>query len=489
MNRWERKYHTRLLITDIAVVIYASFGAQILRFGFQGSSFDASVGNNGVVVSYTATSTILILLWLYVLALFGTRKAEIVGAGPEEYRRTVRATLFLFAAIAIFAYLTELPLARSYLLIALPTGVFGLLISRWLWRQWLGAHRQGGDYLNPAVIVGSASSADTVALQLQQHPEAGFSIVGCFLSGSAQPQSQSQQILLKKSSVPILGGFSDTIPLMRQWGATTIIVASADDLSPEDVRKLSWELTPGQEHLVLAPSMLDVSGPRLHMYPVAGLPLIRLEAPAFSGVRKLIKRLFDLTVSLVLLVLLSPVFAVIALAIKRFDSGPVFFTQERIGIHGKPFVMIKFRTMTTTAEEDRDQLLRESGHLGLEAAGNSVLFKLKEDPRITNVGKKLRKYSLDELPQLINVLTDDMSLVGPRPPLATEVEKYEDHVNRRFLMKPGITGQWQTSGRSNLSWDESVRADLMYVENWSFVNDIIILWRTLGVMLRGTDAY
>lgn len=488
MNQWERKYRTRLIITDIAVVIYASFGAQILRFGFQGSSFDASVGKNGVFVSYTATSSVLILLWLYVLALFGTRKAEILGAGPEEYRRTVRATLFLFAAIAIFAYLTELPLARSYLLIALPTGVFGLLISRWLWRQWLGTHRLRGGFLNPAVIVGSASSADIVALQLQQHPEAGFSIVGCFLSGSSQPSTQSQQIFLKKSKVPILGGFADTIPLMRHWGATTIIVASADDLSHEDVRQLSWALTPGQEHLVLAPSMLDVSGPRLHMYPVAGLPLIRLEAPAFSGVRALVKRVFDLLVSMVLLILLSPVFLWIAVAIKRDDSGPIFFRQERVGFGGKPFVMIKFRTMNTSAEEQRIQLLATAAQ-GSNAAGNGVLFKLKNDPRVTPIGKTLRKYSLDELPQLFNVFINNMSLVGPRPPLASEVELYEDHVKRRFFMKPGITGQWQTTGRSNLSWDESVRADLMYVENWSFVNDLIILWRTSKAVIEKRGAY
>lgn len=488
MNQWERKYRTRLIITDIAVVIYASFGAQILRFGFQGSSFDASVGKNGVFVSYTATSSVLILLWLYVLALFGTRKAEILGAGPEEYRRTVRATLFLFAAIAIFAYLTELPLARSYLLIALPTGVFGLLISRWLWRQWLGTHRLRGGFLNPAVIVGSASSADIVALQLQQHPEAGFSIVGCFLSGSSQPSTQSQQIFLKKSKVPILGGFADTIPLMRHWGATTIIVASADDLSHEDVRQLSWALTPGQEHLVLAPSMLDVSGPRLHMYPVAGLPLIRLEAPAFSGVRAVVKRLFDLFVSVALLVLLSPVFVVIAIAIKRNDAGPVFFTQERVGFDGRTFKMIKFRTMSTSAEVEREVLIVTTQQK-YSVAGNGVLFKLKDDPRITTVGKTLRKYSLDELPQLLNVFVNDMSLVGPRPPLPSEVAQYEDHVKRKFFMKPGITGQWQISGRSDLSWDESVRADLMYIENWSFINDLLILWKTTSAVVKSSGAY
>lgn len=486
MIMWETKYGLRLIFSDLVIIILVTATAQILRFGVDTGSQLAVTSSHVLALNYTLTSLVIICLWELALYLLNTRKREILGAGSEEYRRVIRASLGTFAVIAITSYLGNLQIARGYVLIALPLGLIGLLASRWAWRQWLISTRQEGDFLTPAVIIGSVKSADEVALQLLNNPASGLKVLGCYLSGSQPPASESQQILLPQSKLPILGGFRNAIQSMREIGASTIIVTNSDHLSPVDVRSLSWELIPGQENLVLAPSLLDVSGPRLHMYPVANLPLIRVETPNFSGGRRMLKRAFDLVASTLLLLLLSPVFLFVALAIKRDDGGPILFFQERVGYHGKTFKMIKFRTMSTSAEAELHALQNTTVE---RDAGNHIMFKIKNDPRVTRVGQTLRKYSLDELPQLINVFKDDMSLVGPRPPLAREVALYDDYVMRKFFMKPGITGQWQVSGRSDLSWDESVRADLMYVENWSLVNDLLIIWKTVKVVFEAKGSY
>jgi exopolysaccharide biosynthesis polyprenyl glycosylphosphotransferase len=207
-----------------------------------------------------------------------------------------------------------------------------------------------------------------------------------------------------------------------------------------------------------------------------------VERPELRGVRRLTKEAFDRTSAFLGILFLAPVLLGVALAVKVTSSGPVFFQQERIGRDGRRFGMLKFRSMVTGADRMVDDLAADSD-------GNGVLFKKKDDPRITRVGKVLRRYSIDELPQLINVVRGDMSLVGPRPPLQSEVERYGFDMHRRFLVKPGLTGLWQVSGRSDLSWDDSVRIDVRYVENWSLTFDFMILWKTAGAVLRGSGAY
>ena len=226
----------------------------------------------------------------------------------------------------------------------------------------------------------------------------------------------------------------------------------------------------------------DVAAERVKVRPVAGLPLLHVDKPRSAAAVRSAKRAFDVIGSLAVLLALSPVFALAAIQIKRSDGGPVFFRQARVGRVGQPFGMVKFRSMVLDAEERLAELaaLNES---------DGVLFKMKEDPRITRVGRFLRRYSIDELPQLVNVIRGEMSLVGPRPPLPAEVDKYAIDVHRRLLVRPGLTGLWQVSGRSGLSWDESVRLDLYYVENWSPSLDATILLRTLLAILRGSGAY
>jgi len=282
--------------------------------------------------------------------------------------------------------------------------------------------------------------------------------------------------------VPVVGGFGSVAQAVRLTDADTVAVLASPDLGPEQLRRLAWELEPTGADLMVAPSLVEVAGPRLSIRPVSGLPLLQVEQPQFAGGRRIVKSTFDRTIALCSVVLLSPVLLAIALAVRLTSRGPAFFTQQRIGRDGAPFTMVKFRSMVVDAEQRREELVAESDRDGL-------MFKMHADPRVTRVGAMLRRYSLDELPQLFNVMGGSMSLVGPRPPLPEEVERYGDDVRRRLLVKPGVTGLWQVSGRADLSWEESVRLDLRYVDNWSLAADLLILWKTARAVVRASGAY
>jgi exopolysaccharide biosynthesis polyprenyl glycosylphosphotransferase len=280
----------------------------------------------------------------------------------------------------------------------------------------------------------------------------------------------------------VLGGLDEVAGVVRCYEVDTVAVLPCPELDGPALRRLGWELEDTQAELLLAPAVTEIAGPRVRIRPVSGLPLLHMERPEIKGVRRLTKGVFDRTCALLGLLLLLPVLLGVASAVKLTSRGPVFFTEERVGRDGVPFRMLKFRSMMVDADRMVDALVDQSD-------GNGVLFKKKVDPRVTRVGRVLRRYSVDELPQLINVLKGDMSLVGPRPPLQREVEKYGYDMRRRFLVKPGLTGLWQISGRSDLSWDDSVRIDVRYVENWSLTSDAMILCKTVGAVLRGSGAY
>jgi exopolysaccharide biosynthesis polyprenyl glycosylphosphotransferase len=482
---WKRAYSRRLLITDTLVISLSVFCVQLMWFSWGNSNVEFTGNSMSLPVSYFLASLVIMGTWMVLLAAAGSRKVEAVGSGPDEYRRVAKASFLLFAILSAASFLFQIQLARGYVLLALPVGLLLLLLSRWFWRQWLHRERARGKHLSKSVIIGSARSADFIAKKILATPEAGFVVIGAFV-GHSPAFSDPSPAFLEKSGVSILGNIRDALEGMRNVGADTLIVASSDDLSPHEVRQLGWELNPERETLVVASNILDVSGPRLHIRPVSGLPLILIEAPTISGFGLTIKRGLDLVVSGVALVLLSPVFLAVAIVTKATSPGGVFFFQERVGLGGAPFTMAKFRTMRADAGGVPPTL--DAIPLA-KRQGNEVLFKAKNDPRITPSGAWLRRHSVDELPQLLNVLKGTMSLVGPRPPLASEVAQYDDHVKRRFLAKPGMTGLWQVSGRSDLTWEESVRADLMYVENWSLTGDLIIIWRTVQVVVTGKGAY
>jgi exopolysaccharide biosynthesis polyprenyl glycosylphosphotransferase len=475
---WRRAYARRLFITDLLVLVWVIFGVQIVWFGFSAAALPLSEDKNDLAISYTGISVIILIAWLIAIQVYGTRGHRVIGTGSQEYRLVADATLRLFGLVAILAFLLQIDLARGYILIAFPVGLGVLLFTRWMWRQWLAVKRVQGAFTSTVLLVGSEESVVHIARELNSRPYVGYRVIGACIPTSLVGD------VLPGTEIPVFGNIDKVVRALAASGADTVIITSADELSPQRVRELSWSLEPGRQHLVVAPSLVDIGGPRIHTRPVAGLPLIHVETPRYEGAKKFAKRGFDMVASGLGIILLSPVLAVIALTVRLSTPGPVLFRQERVGYNGDRFNMLKFRSMVTDAEAQLAKLQNET-----RLEGNAVLFKMRDDPRVTPVGRFLRRFSLDELPQLFNVFGGSMSLVGPRPPLEREVEQYEKHVHRRFLVKPGITGLWQVSGRSNLSWEDTVRLDLYYVENWSMTGDLVILWRTAKAVLAREGAY
>ena len=288
--------------------------------------------------------------------------------------------------------------------------------------------------------------------------------------------------ITRPGAPPVLGTIDDAASIVRTRGFDAVAVAGGDATSHHYLRRLSWALEGADVELLVHPGLVEVAGPRMHIRPYVGLPLLHVEQPHFTGWRRVVKRVADIVLTLLGLVVISPVLAGIALAIKLQDRGPVLFSQVRVGLDGSTFTMWKFRSMHIDAEARLNELRRQNPDIGL-------MFKMADDPRVTPVGRFLRRFSLDELPQLFNVLAGSMSLVGPRPPLQSEVDAYEKHARRRLLVTPGLTGLWQVSGRSLLSWEETVRLDLRYVENWTLALDLVILWKTFFAVLGRRGAY
>jgi exopolysaccharide biosynthesis polyprenyl glycosylphosphotransferase len=464
----------RVAITDFLVISWAVVGAQLIRFGS-----DIPAAKSTAVVAtfsnwkYTALTVGLIVAWMLMLRLHSAYDQRLLGHGPEEYRAVAVASFQLFSVVAIASYVFHLELARGYVAIALPAGMIGLLLSRWLWRKWLTMHRAQGQMSGSVLVAGAHDHLVNLIRAMDSVPAAGYRVVAACCSDADQPYI---------GRIPVVGDESEAAEIAARMGVNTVACTSSWRFGAGGLRRLSWALEGKNIDLVVAPSLTDVAGPRVLTRPVAGLSLLHVEAPVFTGPKLAIKTTVDLIAAALLLVLLSPLFAVLAILIRRNDRGPVFFRQERIGKDGKAFPMLKFRSMRVGAEAMLPSLLQRS-------EGQGPLFKLTDDPRITRIGAFLRRYSIDELPQLVNVLRGQMSLVGPRPPLASEVETYAHDVHRRLLVKPGMTGLWQINGRSDLSWDESVRFDLYYVENWSVMSDLMILWRTGRAVLRASGAY
>jgi exopolysaccharide biosynthesis polyprenyl glycosylphosphotransferase len=356
----------------------------------------------------------------------------------------------------------------------MPAGMIGLLVSRWFWRKWLSLHREQGLMSASVLVVGDRENLAGLIRALDSVPEAGYRVVAACCGDAAQSHI---------GQVPVLGDETEAAEVARRIGVNTVACTSSARFDAGGLRRLGWALESQDVDLVVVPSLTDVAGPRVLTRPVAGLSLLHVEAPVFAGPQLAVKTAIDRVGAGALLVLLSPLFAVVAFLVWRHDRGPVFFQHERIGLEGQVFKMLKFRTMVTNAESQLRSLLASTGQ---EAA---PLYKIRSDPRITPVGTWLRRFSIDELPQLLNVLRGEMSLVGPRPQVEFEVATYASDVRRRLLVKPGMTGLWQINGRSDLSWEESVRFDLYYVENWSVMSDLIILWRTGRAVLGSSGAY
>lgn len=472
---WQKHYARRLVISDTLVVIAAIALAQYLRFG-RVAPLDEFT--NRYIVLF---STSFAVIWLAALSILRTRSPRVLGEGPDEYRGIINATFWTFGLIAIVSLITQTNVARGYLIIALPAGCLGLLVSRRLWRRQLSNRRARGEYQTSVLAIGAADAVLDVAHELMRDPRSGYRVVGIGIPGYGPGRGESFSI--HGQEVPILGDEVCALDEVQTVGADTVAVTGTDHFGVRGIRELMWRLEAIDVDLVVSPGVMDVAGARLSMRPVSGFPLVHVEKPQYQGAERMQKRVFDFCFALAAIIGTSPLLILAAIAVKLTSAGPVFYSAERIGINGKPFKMLKFRTMVADADKQLDVLWQ------LNDVEGGVLFKMRNDPRITPVGKILRRLSIDELPQFFNVLRREMSVVGPRPPLANEVEKYDPAVRRRLLVKPGITGLWQVSGRSDLSWEESVRLDLSYVENWSMAGDLLIISKTVRAVLGSDGAY
>jgi exopolysaccharide biosynthesis polyprenyl glycosylphosphotransferase len=474
MSTWHRPYAATLLVLDYLAVALASFTAISLfpqaDSGFE--SFTALILSRQVfeLVAYVGMP----VGWLIALWGHGAYDRRYLGVGSEEYKRVFRASITAAATVSFLAFAFKVNLSRLSVGTALVGALAYVVIGRVLARRVLVLIRKHGRAVHRVLLVGSFSDAMDVLTAVKRVPAAGLVPVGIHLTEGVAPGRVTE------SPLPVFRG-RDLLSLVRDLRADTVAVCGSARAEPAELRRLAWQLEGTGIDLVVAPQLTDVAGPRVHIRPVEGLPLLHVEEPKLSGMAWLFKNVMDRVLSAILLVLLVPVFLVIALMIKIGDRGPVFFKQSRVGREGKVFKVIKFRTMYPDAEERLAQLIDQNESDGL-------LFKIRDDPRITPIGRVLRRTSLDELPQLINVLKGEMSLVGPRP-LPAEDGDFLGDVRRRLLVKPGITGLWQVSGRSELSWDDAVRLDLYYVDNWSLAFDLVILWRTVGVVLARRGAY
>lgn len=477
---WREKYQNQLRLYDAAALVVALAGSQLVRFGGEPEALSLE----SFAVPYWLIGAVLAAAWWTWLELRGTREVRLIGYGVEEAKQVVSATLVLFGAIAIVSYAFDIPTARGYVLTALPLGIGTLMIGRFAARRSLMHHRGRGHAMSRTMVVGRFPAATEMLEELRRRPDAGFNPVAVYMPsrvGTIPPEPAGAPVnALAQGARPSVPGILEAC---RAHRIEALVLTAAVPLSTREIRHLGWQLADAQIRLVMNTGLTDVAGPRIHTQQLAGLPLIHVATPRFTRSKKIIKRGIDIVASVAALIVLSPLMLCVALLVKAHDGGPAFFAQERVGIDGTRFRMFKFRSMYVDAEQRRAALVAAN-----ESEGQ-VLFKIRQDPRVTRPGRWLRRYSVDELPQLLNVLNGSMSLVGPRPPLAAEVDRYEQHVRRRLRVRPGLTGLWQVSGRSDLSWEQSVRLDLYYVENWSLVQDLLILFRTFKAVFTSDGAY
>ncbi|WP_342660682.1 hypothetical protein Rruber_01023 [Rhodococcus ruber] len=465
---WERRYAIVVFCCDLLCILMADLA---ITFGYH--SPEIPTGQTLAVVA------VVPLAAMSGLAIQRAWDVRVLGSGVEEIRRVGRAYVLATATLAVAGYAWGTASGQSWVFGALPLAAVATIGTRLLLRRFVRSCRRQGRFVRSVLVAGDTLEVHELLARAEEFRDAGWQMDGICLPvtkfGEALP--------LAVDDVPVLGTEDDIVGIAQLHEFQAVALLPSSGWTHSKTRRLSWDLEHTGADLLMAPVLMDLVGPRLHMAPLAGLPLLQLSAPRYVGPAWVVKNIFDRVAALAIVALLAPLLLAIALAIRVTSAGPVLFRQTRVGRDGRTFTMFKFRSMVVDAEDRLAELADRSD-------GNGILFKMREDPRVTRVGRVIRRYSLDELPQLFNVVTGDMSLVGPRPPLECEVARYgEDGARRRLFVKPGLTGLWQVSGRSNLSWEESVRADLRYVENWTFALDLSILRRTLRAVLHSDGAY
>jgi exopolysaccharide biosynthesis polyprenyl glycosylphosphotransferase len=466
---WQRRYRTALVLLDVTAGSIGAATAFVVRPGE-----DAWVWSPLVYLSVSAAAP---LVWATVLGGVRSHDPGRLGHAPADRRDVIASVLLVLAAVAWLTWATTIEVPRDYVLLAVAVAAGASLISRTVLRLRLRSRRARGECQQRVLAVGRVRSVDALVQQIRRDKDHAARVVGCCLP--KPPQSDS----LYLGGVPVMGGFTDVVTAVQSAQADTVAVLPCPELDPVDLRRLAWALEDQAPRFVMIPGLVDVAGPRLAVGPVGNLAALQVRHARLSGPGWLVKGVADRLIAALALILLSPLMLTLTVLIRLTSPGPALFRQTRIGIDGREFTLLKFRTMYQDAEERRAELTQQNIN------DDGLLFKVRDDPRVTRVGAVLRRWSLDELPQLLNILTGDMSLVGPRPPLPTEVAGYGAYVWRRLAVKPGLTGLWQISGRSDLSWDEAVRLDLEYVDNWSLSLDAFVLARTIPAVLNRTGAY
>ena len=456
---WQSKLAVRAFVGDALIGVLFTFLIEL---------------RNGVVIPAAIVSLIA-----WPAAIWSSRGYEykFLGVGPEEFRRVAMAGLSLLCAVAVAGVLLKWQSSRGVVLCLMAATVVTLM-WRYLLRRMLHRERRHGKNMHRVLAVGHELAVEELVRELRRDSHHGLDVIGACIPGG--PNSALSGTLAAELA---LGSFDDIDRVVADYGVDTVAVLSCPEMDYQAFRRLVWTLEPRNVDLLVAPGTIEVTGPRLTVRPAAGLPLLHLEAPELGGGRRLLKECGDRISAALGILFLLPILAAVALAVRIDSPGPVIFRQKRVGLNGEEFTMFKFRSMHADAEAR----LAEIAHL--DEHGTGQLFKVKNDPRITRVGAFIRRYSIDELPQLFNVVRGEMSLVGPRPPLPREVAAYSEVAMPRLKVKPGLTGLWQVSGRSDLSVEESVRLDLRYVENWSLAMDAMIMWKTARAVLGKSGAY
>jgi len=444
----------------------------IVGIGVVGLTLPLTMASSAFMASSLGWGAAVFVTFLVMLAAARGYDRSMLGDGPGEFQAVLRAGGLAVAVIALGAVILVLSVPRLLVFSQLALMVLGVAIGRHALRRSLHRRRIGGQAMSRTLVVGDPNAVERVVRDLRAAPHHGYQVVGTCLPSLTDEAP--------RVGVRTLGAFSD-IPQVAYDHAADVVIVAGGELSGEPLRRLSWALGRVSARLVVAPGLIEVLGPRVSLCPTAGLSLLEVETT--SPRRRIVaKSVLDRFLGVLMLLGAAPVIAVAAVFVRATSPGSPFFRQQRIGFDGRPFTMWKLRSMYVDAEVRRCDLLAHSDRDGL-------MFKMRDDPRVTRVGKVLRRFSIDELPQLLHVVTGKMSLVGPRPPLPQEVDGYRDRVLRRLQVRPGLTGLWQVSGRASLSWDESIQLDLRYVDNWSITMDLMILWKTGRAVFGGSGAY
>jgi exopolysaccharide biosynthesis polyprenyl glycosylphosphotransferase len=461
-----RRVITTVAALDVMVILLGFVLAWPLRDLATGAPGSSAAG----IALSAQFAPLFLAAWLTSLFFFGGYAKRAFGSGVEEFQNVLKASVFAGLACSTTAYLSNAPLSRAFFVFSFLIGGSLLLAERYAVRQWLRRQRTEGALRQRVLAVGPTASIKHLAAVLAREPQLGYEVVAC---------SPTDRTVSAALPAPAVGSATSVDVTCERHGIDTVMVAGGGDVH---LREVAWSLEGRDVDLVVVPHLADVSGSRMHMRPVAGLPLLHVEEPQALRAGQWPKRLFDIVGASAILLLLAPAMLVVAALVKLHDRGPVFYRQSRVGLHGESFKVWKFRSMAVDADRIDAELRAQHGY-------TDGLFKLEHDPRVTRIGGVLRWFSLDELPQLFNVLDGTMSLVGPRPHVPVEVETYDDEARRRLAVRPGMTGLWQVSGRSNLSWSEAVRLDLFYRDNWSLTWDLMIIAKTVKAVLARDGAY